>query len=89
MQILTKDAVSIAVDAVLHYRINNALIVLISEKNAHHATRLLAQITLRGVLGMKTLEEVLIERESISQMMQVSILESEEHPTQGKRKNSF
>lgn len=39
-------------------------------QNAHHSTKLLAQTTLRNVLGTKTLSEILTEREVISASMQ-------------------
>ncbi|KAL7054283.1 hypothetical protein AAHC03_026202 [Spirometra sp. Aus1] len=39
-------------------------------ENAHHSTRLLAQTTLRNVLGTKRLSEILSERDIISASMQ-------------------
>ena len=42
-------------------------------ENANRSTRLLAQTTLRNVLGTKNLSEILGERESISETMQVNI----------------
>ncbi|WAR31225.1 BND7A-like protein [Mya arenaria] len=39
-------------------------------ENAHHSTRLLAQTTLRNILGTKSMAEILSDRESISQGMQ-------------------
>lgn len=40
-------------------------------ENAHHSTRLLAQTTLRNMLGMRNLAEILSEREAIATSMQV------------------
>lgn len=40
-------------------------------ENAHHSTRLLAQTTLRNMLGTHNLHEILSDRESISNSMQV------------------
>jgi erythrocyte band 7 integral membrane protein len=72
LQILTKDSVTVAVDAVVYYRISNPWISVINVENAPRSTQLLAQTTLRNILGTKTLSEILTDRESISAMMQVS-----------------
>lgn len=61
-----------AVDAVVYYRISNPWISVINVENAARSTQLLAQTTLRNILGTKTLSEILTDRESISAMMQVS-----------------
>ena len=68
---LTRDSVTVSVDAVVYYRVSNATISVANVENAHHSTRLLAQTTLRNILGTKTLHEILGERESISSSMQV------------------
>jgi len=69
-EILTKDSVTIAVDAVVYYRINNPVVSVCNVENASSSTKLLAQTTLRNFLGTKTLSEILTEREVISQLMQ-------------------
>ena len=71
-QILTSDSVTVAVDAVVYYRISNPRISVVNVENAARSTQLLAQTTLRNILGTKTLSEILTDRESISSMMQVS-----------------
>ena len=70
-QVLTKDSVTVSVDAVVYYRVSNATISVANVENAHHSTRLLAQTTLRNILGTKNLHEILSDRESISGSMQV------------------
>lgn len=70
-QILTKDSVTVSVDAVVYYRVNNATISIANVEDANGSTRLLAQTTLRNVLGTKNLAEILSDREGISQYMQV------------------
>ena len=70
-QILSKDSVTVAVDAVVYYRVSNATISITNVEDANRSTRLLAQTTLRNVLGTKSLAEILSERESISSSMQV------------------
>ena len=46
-QVLTRDSVTVSVDAVVYYRVSNATISVANVENAHHSTRLLAQTTLR------------------------------------------
>ena len=70
---LTKDSVTVSVDAVVYYRVSNATVSVANVENAHHSTRLLAQTTLRNILGTKNLHEILSDRESISGSMQVTI----------------
>ena len=74
LQVLTKDSVTVSVDAVVYYRVSNATVSVANVENAHHSTRLLAQTTLRNILGTKPLHEILSERDSISQAMQVYTL---------------
>ncbi|KAB7505574.1 Band 7 protein [Armadillidium nasatum] len=69
--VLTKDSVTVSVDAVVYYRVSNAVVSVANVENAHHSTRLLAQTTLRNMLGTKNLHEILGDRESISNIMQV------------------
>ena len=71
LQVLTKDSVTVSVDAVVYYRVSNATVSVANVENAHHSTRLLAQTTLRNILGTKSLHEILSDRESISGAMQV------------------
>lgn len=63
-EILTKDSVTVAVDAVVYYKINNPMAAVCNVENASLSTRLLASTTLRNILGMKNLSEVLADRES-------------------------
>ena len=72
-EVLTKDSVTVSVDAVVYYRIQNATVSVANVENAHHSTRLLAQTTLRNMLGTHHLHEILSDRETISASMQVNI----------------
>merc|ERR1712233_97585 len=65
-EILTRDSVTIAVDAVVYYRVFNAVDNVQNVDNAGSATRLLAQTTLRNILGTRSLSGILAEREAIS-----------------------
>jgi len=67
---LTKDSVTVSVDAVVYYRVSNATVSVANVENAHHSTRLLAQTTLRNILGTKNLHEILSERDCIASNMQ-------------------
>lgn len=69
-EVLTRDSVTVSVDAVVYYRVSNATVSVANVENAHHSTRLLAQTTLRNILGTKSLHEILSDRESISGSMQ-------------------
>lgn len=75
-EILSKDSVTVAVDAVVYYRIFNATIAISNVEDYGRSTRLLAATTLRNVLGTKNLSEILSERESISHVMQTSLDEA-------------
>ena len=55
----------------MYYRVSNATVSVANVENAHHSTRLLAQTTLRNILGTKNLHEILSDRDSISGSMQV------------------
>ncbi len=80
LQILTKDSVTVSVDAVVYYRVSNATVSVANVENAHHSTRLLAQTTLRNMLGMRNLSEILSDREAISSSMQVPHCSSVDRP---------
>ena len=65
---------TVSVDAVVYYRVSNATVSVANVENAHHSTRLLAQTTLRNILGTKDLHEILGDRETISGSMQARSL---------------
>ncbi|XP_063235156.1 band 7 protein AGAP004871 isoform X2 [Bacillus rossius redtenbacheri] len=77
-EVLTKDSVTVSVDAVVYYRVSNATISVANVENAHHSTRLLAQTTLRNIMGTKPLHEILSDRDLISNTMQVTLDEATE-----------
>ncbi|XP_041368263.1 mechanosensory protein 2-like isoform X5 [Gigantopelta aegis] len=75
-EVLTKDSVTVAVDAVVYYRVQNATMSITNVEDSNRSTRLLSATTLRNVLGTKNLAEILSERESISHLMQTSLDEA-------------
>lgn len=72
-EILTRDSVTVSVDAVVYYKIYRPIQSVTSVTDYSHSTRLLAATTLRNVLGTRNLAEILSERESISATMQSSL----------------
>lgn len=62
---------TINVDGVVYYRVQNATFAVANITNADSATRLLAQTTLRNALGTKNLAQILSDREEIAHTMQV------------------
>jgi len=75
-EILTKDSVTVHVDAIMYYKVNNATSCIANVDDYGQSTRLLAATTLRNVLGTKSLGDILSERESIANDMQVSLDEA-------------
>ncbi|XP_071096353.1 stomatin-like [Haliotis cracherodii] len=69
-EVLTRDSVTVAVDAVIYYRIQNAIMSVTNVRDVSSSTRLLAAATLRNVMGTKDLSELLSEREAISHLTQ-------------------
>lgn len=69
-EILTKDSVTCAVDAVVYYRVFNPAASVTNVANAAYSTKLLAQTTLRNQLGAVTLAGLLSERDTIAHTMQ-------------------
>ncbi|CAF1191682.1 unnamed protein product [Adineta steineri] len=68
-EVLTRDSVTVAVDAVVYYRVYNPTISISNVENAQEATHLLAQTSLRNVLGTRLLSEVLCDRGAVSNLM--------------------
>ena len=72
VQILTKDSVTVNVDAIVQFRIRDPVASIKYINNAANATRLLAQTTLRNTLGGHTLSEILSSKNTIQDQMCVS-----------------
>lgn len=73
-EILTKDSVTVTVDGVVYFRVFDPVVSVLNVQNARWSTQLLAATTLRNILGTRTLQEILREKDSISNQMQVSRL---------------
>jgi regulator of protease activity HflC (stomatin/prohibitin superfamily) len=77
--IITKDNVSVKVNAVVYFRVMNPRNAVVEVENFHYATSQLSQTTLRSVLGQVELDGLLSERESINQQLQ-TILDKQTDP---------
>ncbi|OQC72604.1 MAG: Modulator of FtsH protease HflK [Deltaproteobacteria bacterium ADurb.Bin002] len=64
--VITKDNVSIKVNAVVYFRVLDANAAVVNVENYLFATSQLAQTTLRSVCGQVELDEILTEREKIN-----------------------
>ncbi len=77
--VITKDNVSIKVNAVVYFRVMSPEDAVVQVENYLYATSQLAQTTLRSVVGEAELDEILAERENINQKLQ-SILDKQTDP---------
>jgi len=65
-EILTRDNVSVTVDAVVYYRVIDPVAAVTRVSNYHYAVSLLAQTVLRDVLGQSELDDLLQRREELN-----------------------
>ncbi len=70
-RVVTRDNVSVEVDAVIYYRVYDPNDAVNKVQNFVMATNLLAQTTLRDVLGQVELDELISKREELSKRIQV------------------
>lgn len=71
--VITKDNVSLKVNAVVYFRIIDPKRAVIDIQDYHYATSQLSQTTLRSVLGQVELDELLSEREKLNSKLQAII----------------
>lgn len=69
--IITKDNVTLKVNGVVYFRVNNPQKSIIHVENFYHATAQISQTTLRSVIGQYELDEILSQREDINNKLQV------------------
>jgi regulator of protease activity HflC (stomatin/prohibitin superfamily) len=77
--VITKDNVSVKVNAVIYFRVMDPTNAVIEVENFLFATSQLAQTTLRSVCGQVELDQLLSERENINTQLQ-SILDKSTDP---------
>ena len=68
--IITRDNVSVKVNAVVYFRVMDPGRAIVEVENFHYATSQLAQTTLRSVLGKGDLDDLLSERDRLNQDLQ-------------------
>ena len=69
--VISRDNVSVKVNAVVYYRVLDAQKAIIQVEDYHSATSQLAQTTLRAVLGKHELDDMLAEREQLNSDIQL------------------
>ena len=77
--IITRDNVSVKVNAVVYFRVIDPRRAVVEVENYVYATSQLAQTTLRSILGQVELDDLLSEREQLNQQLQ-KILDTQTDP---------
>jgi regulator of protease activity HflC (stomatin/prohibitin superfamily) len=68
--VITQDNVTVKVDAVVYFRVMDPEMAVVKVTDYIRATSLVAQTTLRSVLGQSDLDELLSKREDVNQRLQ-------------------
>src|SRR3954466_5564965 len=78
-EVMTRDNVPATVDAVIYFRVVDPNAAVVKVENFLKATSLIAQTTLRSVLGRSALDELLSQRDVINQKLQ-EIIDKQTEP---------
>jgi len=78
-EIMTRDNVPATVDAVVYFRVVDPNAAVVKVENFWKATSLIAQTTLRSVLGQSPLDDLLSQRDIINQKLQ-EIIDKQTEP---------
>ena len=78
-EVMTRDNVPVTVDAVVYFQVIEPVAAVIRVENFLKATSLIAQTTLRSVLGQAELDELLSRRDKINHTLQ-EIIDGQTHP---------
>ena len=76
--VITRDNVTVKVDAVVYFRVTDPNDAIVKVMDYVRATSLVAQTTLRSVLGQSELDDLLIKRDQVNQQLQQIIDEATE-----------
>ena len=76
--VITKDNVTVKVNAVVYFRVIDPRKAVVEVEDFYYATSLIAQTTLRSILGQNTLDDLLSNREAINAELQKVIDEQTE-----------
>jgi regulator of protease activity HflC (stomatin/prohibitin superfamily) len=69
--VITRDNVSVKVNAVVYFRVIDPSRAVVEVENYHYATSQLSQTTLRSVLGQVELDDLLSQRERLNSELQI------------------
>lgn len=69
-RLITKDNVTVDVDAVVYYRVSDPQKAIVQVEDYRDATKLLAQTTLRDILGQVELDYLLSQRDELNKRLQ-------------------
>lgn len=70
---ITKDNISVAVNAVIYYKVSDAAKAIVEVENFFHAVSQLAQTTMRNVVGEVELDDLLGQRDQISERIRLVV----------------
>ena len=76
---ITRDNVTVMVDAVVYYRVIDAMKAVLNVQNYHEAVAQVAQTSLRSVIGKSDLDDLLSNREALNAQLKTVI----DEPTEG------
>jgi regulator of protease activity HflC (stomatin/prohibitin superfamily) len=76
---ITRDNVTVMVDAVVYYRVVDAMKAVLNVQNYHQAVAQVAQTSLRSVIGKSDLDDLLSNREALNDQLKTVI----DEPTEG------
>src|SRR6201747_340862 len=77
-QVITKDNVTVAVDAVAYFRVVDPVASVIKIQNWFNAAQLVAQTSLRSIIGRHELDQLLGERDRINSELKTALDEQTE-----------
>ncbi len=69
-KVITRDNVSASINAVIYYKVSDAARAVLEVENFRFAVSQLAQTTMRNIVGSAELDEVLAERDKLSERIQ-------------------
>jgi regulator of protease activity HflC (stomatin/prohibitin superfamily) len=72
-QVITKDNVTVTVDAVIYFQVIDPAASVVKIRDWYTASQLVAQTTLRAIVGRHELDQLLSDRERIDAELQVSL----------------
>jgi len=72
-KVITRDNVSASINAVIYYRVSDAAKATLEVENFFYAVSQLAQTTMRNIIGSAELDEVLAQREKLSERIKLIV----------------